>query len=47
MCVSRDVLGQGADAVEAAFVTHSVAAVEQAADEFVMPLVQVCVMCDV
>jgi hypothetical protein len=32
---------QGADAVEAAAATHSVAAVEAAADEFVQPLVQV------
>ncbi len=32
---------QGADAVEAAATTHSVAAVEAAADEFVQPLVHV------
>ena len=32
---------QGADAVEAATKTHSVAAVEAAADEFVQPLVHV------
>jgi hypothetical protein len=32
---------QGADAVEAAATTHSVAAVEAAADEFVQPLVHI------
>jgi hypothetical protein len=32
---------QGADAVEAASTTHSVAAVEAAADEFIQPLVQI------